>query len=112
MSEAMKKCVVICGLLVLAGCASKVARWEDAGTLVSVRPADQPPRAPGRIGTALGENELGRTRVETTEGVYVVSGKINVAQVGDSVKLGFAKAESPDEPTHLAVGGQQYQISQ
>jgi hypothetical protein len=91
MSEAMKKCVVICGLLVLAGCASKVA--------------------PGRIGTALGENEMGRTRVETTEGVYVVSGKINVAQVGDSVKLGFAKEESHDELTHLAVGGQQYQIS-
>ena len=107
----MKKFVVICGLLVLAGCASKIARWEDAGTLVSIRPADQPTRAPGRVGTALGENEMGRTRVETTEGVYVVSGKINVAQVGDSVKLGYAKTKNPDEPTHLAVGGQQYQIS-
>jgi hypothetical protein len=107
----MKKCVVICGLLVLAGCASKIARWEDAGTLVSVRPADQPTRTPGRVGTALAENEMGRTRVETTEGVYVVSGKINVAQVGDPVKLGYAKTDSPDDPTHLAIGGQQYQIS-
>jgi len=66
----MKKCILIVGLLVAAGCASKVARWENAGTLVSVRPAEGSTRASGRMGTALGEAELGRTRVETTEGVY------------------------------------------
>ena len=37
----MKKCILIVGLLVVAGCASKVAKWENAGTLVSVRPADR-----------------------------------------------------------------------
>ena len=111
----MKKCILIVGLLVIAGCSSEVARWEDAGTLVSVRPADESTRPPGRRGTALGETEMGRTRVETTEGVYIVHGKISVAQTGMPVKVGYDKKDSSDElqdtPSYLSFGSQQHQIA-
>ncbi len=107
----MKKCILIVGLLVVAGCASKVAKWENAGTLVSVRPAEGPTRSPGRLGTVLGEDELGRTRVETTEGVYIVLDKISSAQTGMSVKVGYDKKDSSDEPSYLSLGGRQYQIA-
>ncbi|MHC4203785.1 MAG: hypothetical protein ACYSTT_03990 [Planctomycetota bacterium] len=111
----MKKCILICGLLLVAGCSSEVAIWEDAGTLVSVSPADEPTRSPGRAGTALGEQEIGRTRVETTEGVYIVHGKISVAQTGEPVKLGYEKKESSDEiqdaPSYLFFGSQKYAIA-
>ena len=110
----MRKCILVVALLVVAGCSSGVARWESAGTLVSVRPAAEPTRAPGRAGTALGDNQMGRTRVETTEGVYIVHGKISVAQVGDVVTVGYAKkdssAEQQDEPVCLAFGGQRHEI--
>ena len=111
----MKKCILIAGLLVVAGCATKVARWENAGTLVSVRPAEGLTRSPGRLGTALGEGELGRTRVETTEGVYIVHDKISVAQTGMPVKVGYGKKDSSveleDEPSYLSLGSRQYQIA-
>jgi len=111
----MKKCILIVGLLVLAGCSSEVARWENAGTLVSVRPAEELNRSSGRLGTALGENEMGRTRVETTEGVYIVHGKISVAQTGIPVKVGYDKkdssGESQDMPSYLSLGGRQHQIA-
>ena len=107
----MKKCILVVGLLVVAGCASEVAKWESAGTLVSVRPADVPTRSPGRLGKALGEGELGRTRIETTEGVYIVHDKISVAQIGMPVKVGYGKKDSSDEPSYLFLGGQQYQIA-
>ena len=111
----MKKCILIVGLLVVAGCSSEVARWENAGTLVSVRPAEEPTRSSGRLGTALGENEMGRTRVETTEGVYIVHGKISVAQTGIPVKVGYDKkdssGESQDMPSYLSLGGRQHQIA-
>ena len=106
----MKKCILIVGLLVVAGCASKVAKWEDTGTLVSVRPAEGSTRASGRMGTALGESELGRTRVETTEGVYIVLDKVSSAQTGTPVKVGYDEKDSPDEPSYLSLGGQQYRI--
>ena len=110
----MKKCTLLIGLMIVAGCSSKVARWENAGTLVSVRPAEEPSRAPGRLGTVLGENEMGRTRVETTEGVYIIDGKINVAQIGVLVKVGYGKKDSSGEfqnmPSYLSLGGRQYQI--
>ena len=32
----MKKCILILGFMVVAGCSSEVAKWENAGTLVSV----------------------------------------------------------------------------
>ena len=107
----MKKCILIVGLLVVAGCASKVAKWESAGTLVSVRPAEGTSRASGRLGTALGEAELGRTRVETTEGVYIVLDKVSSAQIDMPVKVGYDEKDSSDEPSYLSLGGQQYRIA-
>ena len=110
----MKKCILIVGLLVVAGCSSEVARWENAGTLVSVSPAEESTRPSGRLGTALGETEMGRTRVETTEGVYIVHSKISVAQTGMPVKVGYDKKDSSDElqdtPSYLSFGGQQHRI--
>lgn len=112
----MKKCILIVGLLVVAGCSSEVAKWEDAGTLVSVRPAEKPTRSPGLLGEALGEKEIGRTRVETTEGVYIVHGKISFAQTGVPVKLGYNKKDSSDElqdtPSILSFDGQEHRIAQ
>ena len=111
----MKKCILIVGLLIVAGCSSEVAKWENAGTLVSVRPAEEPTRSSGRLGTALGETEMGRTRVETTKGVYVVHGKISVANTGMPVKLGYDKKDSSEEfqdtPSYLSFGSQRYMIS-
>jgi len=111
----MKKCILLIGLMIVAGCSSEVARWENAGTLVSVRPAEELNRPPGRLGTALGENEMGRTRIETTEGVYIVHGKIGVAQTGMPVKVGYDKngssGESQDMPSYLSFGGRQHQIA-
>jgi hypothetical protein len=107
----MKKCILVVGLIIVAGCASKVARWESAGTLVSVRPAEGLTRSPGRLGTALGEGELGRTRVETTKGVYIVLDKVGSAQTGMPVKVGYDKKDSSDEPSYLSLGGRQYPIA-
>ena len=107
----MKKCILVIGLIIVAGCTSKVAKWENAGTLVSVRPAEGTSRASGRMGTALGETELGRTRVETTEGVYIVLDKVSSAQTGMPVKVGYDKKDSSDEPSHLSLAGRQYQIA-
>ena len=111
----MKKCILIFVLLGIAGCASKVAKWEDAGTLVSVRPAEETARPTGRMGTALGEREMGLTRVETTKGVYVVHGKISFAQMGMPVKLGYEKKDSSNElqdtPSYLSFGGQEHRIA-
>jgi hypothetical protein len=111
----MKKCILIFGLLLIAGCSSEIAKWEDAGTLVSVRPAEESARPPGRLGTALGEKEIGLTRVETTEGVYIVHGKISFAQTGVPVKLGYEKKDSSDKlqdmPSCLSFGGQEHRIA-
>jgi hypothetical protein len=111
----MKKCILLIGLMIVAGCSSEVARWENAGTLVSIRPAEESTRRPGRLGTALGEEELGLTRVETTEGVYIIHGKISVAQTGMPVKVGYDKkdssGESQDMPSYLSIGGREHQIA-
>jgi hypothetical protein len=111
----MKKCILLIGLMIVAGCSSEVARWDNAGTLVSVRPADETTRRPGRLGTALGEEELGLTRVETTKGIYIVHGKISVAQTGMPVKLGYDNKDSSDElqetSSYLSLGGHKYQIA-
>jgi hypothetical protein len=67
------------------------------------------------LGTALGDNEMGLTRVETTEGVYIVHGKISVAQTGMPVKLGYDKEDSSEElqdtPSYLSFGSQQLKIA-
>ena len=108
----MKKYVLIVGLMVIAGCSSGVAKWENAGTLVSVRPADAATRSAGRLGSVLGDTEMGLTRVETTEGVYIVHGKIGVAQIGIPVRVGYSSSdENRGTPSHLALGGQKYEIA-
>jgi hypothetical protein len=111
----MKKCVLILGILALTGCASKATRWEDAGTLVSVSPWEEPSRPSGRRGTILGDTQWGRSRVETTEGVYVVSSKVSVSQPGTPVRVGYVKKDSSDEyrqaPSYIAFAGQQYEIA-
>jgi hypothetical protein len=111
----MKKCILLIGLLIVAGCSSKVAKWENAGTLVNVSPAEESTRPPGQSGTVLGDEEIGLTRVETTKGVYVVHGKISVANTGMPVKLGYEKKESSDElqdtPSYLSFGSQKYAIA-
>jgi len=110
----MKKRILFIGLLIIAGCSSEVARWEDAGTLVSVGPAEEPTRPSGRLGTVLGENEWGQTRVETTKGTYIVDEKISVSQVGMPVKIGYGKQGSSDNnldrPSYLSFGGKRYRI--
>jgi hypothetical protein len=111
----MKKCVLLVGLLIVAGCSSQVARWDDAGTLVNVSPAEESTRTPGRMERPLAESEMGLTRVETTKGVYIVHGKISVANTGMPVKLGYEKKGSSDElqdtPSYLSFGGQKYSIA-
>jgi len=63
----------------------------------------------------LGEHESGRTRLETTEGTYIVHGKISVSQTGTPVKVGYAKKGSPDDyqdtPPYLSFGDQQHRIA-
>jgi len=108
----MKRCIIVFGLMVVAGCSGEVSRWEDAGTLLSVRPAEEPTRSPGRLGSALGETELGRTRIETTKGTYIVHGKIGVANTGEPVRLGYSPShDKGNTPSHLAFGGQKYEIA-
>jgi hypothetical protein len=118
----MRKCVhckvffgLLVGLLIVAGCSSQVAKWDDAGTLVSVSPAKELTRTPGMTDKPLAESEMGLTRVETTKGVYIVHGKISVANTGMPVKLGYEKKESSDDlqeqPSYLSFGGQKYMIA-
>jgi len=107
----MKKCILVIGLLIVAGCSSEVARRENVGTLVSVSPAMESSRPSGRMGTALGENEWGRTRVETTEGTYIIAEKISVSQTGIPVKVGYDKKDSQGKPSYLSISGRQYKIA-
>jgi len=99
--------------MIVAGCSSEVAKWENAGTLVSVRPADESTRRPGRLGSAiLGETKLSSTRVETTEGVYIISDKIGIVETGISVSVGYDSSdEYRDTPSYLSFGGKRYEIA-
>ncbi len=110
----MKKCILILGILALVGCASKTTKWENVGTLVSVSPLGEPSRPSGRLGSIAGEMQWGRSRVETTEGVYIVADKVSVSQPGILVRVGYIKKESSDEyretPSYIALGDQQYEI--
>ena len=111
----MKKCILIIAMLALAGCTGKATKWENAGTLVSVSPWGEPVRPSGRLGAAVGETDWGRSNVETTEGSYVVVGKVNVVQAGVPVRAGYVQKESADElreePSYLAFGGREYEIA-
>ena len=111
----MKKCILIIAMLALVGCAGEVTRWESAGTLVSASPWGKPVRSSGRLGAAVGGTEWGRSNVETTEGSYVIVGKISVVEPGIPVSVGYVKKDSSDEhretPSYLAFGGQEYEIA-
>jgi hypothetical protein len=114
----MNKCFLIVGFMVAAGCSNEAAvksepvKWVSVGTLVSVGPDMESTRRPGRLGSAvLGETKLSRTRVETTEGVYIVSEKIGLAETGIAVSVGYESSDKyPDSPSYLAFGGERYKI--
>ncbi len=91
---------------------SESIKWVIVGTLVSVGPDMESTPRPSRLGSAmLGETKLNRTRVETTEGVYVVSGKIGLVETGIPVSIGYdASDEYSDTPSYLSFGGKRYEI--
>ena len=114
----MNKYFLIIGFIVIAGCSNEslvkkgTVKWANVGTLVSVAPDMESTRRPGRLGSAmLGETKLSRTRVETTEGVYVISGKIGLVETGIPVSIGYDASDGyPDAPSYLAFGGKRYEI--
>lgn len=91
---------------------SEPIKWVNAGTLVRVSPDIESTRRPGRLGSAvLGETKLNRTRVETTEGVYIVSDKIGIVEVGIPVSVGYdSSGKYSDTPLYLSFGGKRYEI--
>ena len=92
---------------------SEPVKWVSVGTLVSVGPDMESTRHPGRLRSAvLGETTFTRTRVETTEGVYVVSGKIGIAETGIPVSVGYDSSdEESDKPSYLTLRGERYKIA-
>ena len=91
---------------------SEPIKWVNVGTLVSVGPDMESTRRPSRLGSAvLGETKLNRTRVETTEGVYIISGKIGLVETGIPVSIGYDASDGyPDAPSYLAFGDERYEI--
>ncbi len=87
-------------------------KWVSVGTLVSVGPATESTQHPGRLkSTILGETKFSRTRVETTEGIYIVGEKIGLVEKGVAVSVGYdASGGSPEAPSYLAFGGKRYKI--
>ena len=96
-------------------------RWINAGTLVSVGPAMEATYPPGQLASThrtgnletqiFGDTKLTRTRVETTEGVYLVGDKIAVVETGISVIVGYdSSGKYPDRPSYLVVRDKQYEI--
>ncbi len=86
----------------------RTVKWISIGTLVSVGPDTESTRRPGRLESAvLGETKFSRTRVETTEGVYIVSGKIGLVETGIPVSVGY---DASGTPSYLAFGGKRYKI--
>jgi hypothetical protein len=116
----MNKCILIIGLLVVAGCSREAAKsggvkWVSAGTLVSVGPDVVSTRSPDRLQEAMiGETKFNRTRIETTEGVYIVHGKIGTVHEGVAVTVGYDKTSASEElrdvPLYLSFGGKRYEI--
>jgi hypothetical protein len=113
----MNKCFLIVGFMLVAGCSNQAVKsehvkWVSVGTLVSVGPAMESTSHPGRLSSAiLGETKLSRTRVETTEGVYIVSDKIGITETGIPVSVGYDPPDKyPDTPSYLAFGSRRYEI--
>ncbi|MHC4617847.1 MAG: hypothetical protein ACYTEQ_08855 [Planctomycetota bacterium] len=91
---------------------SEPIKWVSVGTLVSVGPDTEPTRHPDQLRSAiLGETKFSRTRVETTEGVYIVGDKIGLVETGIPVSVGYDPSdEYPNTPSYLAFGGKRYKI--
>ena len=114
----MGKSLLIVGILVAAGCSNEAAiksesvKWVSAGTLVSASPDTESTPHPGRLKTAvLGETTFNRTRVETTEGVYIISDKIGIVETGVPVSVGYeSSGKYPDSPSYLTIRGERYKI--
>ncbi len=96
-------------------------KWVSAGTLVSVGPAIEATYPPGQLASThrsgnletqiFGDTKLTRTRVETTEGVYLVGDKIAIVETGTPVSLGYESPDKyPDRPSYLVVRGKQYEV--
>ena len=87
-------------------------RWIRAGILVSVAPDTQSTPHPSRLKSAvLGDTQLSRTRVETTEGVYIVHDKVRIVETGAPVSVGYDSDDKyPDTPSLLAIGDTHYLI--
>ena len=92
---------------------SEPVKWVSFGTLISVAPSMESTRRPSRLGSAvLGETTFNRTRVETTKGVYIVSDKIGIVEMGTPVSAGYDSSdEYSDTPLYLSFGGKRYEIA-
>ena len=96
-------------------------KWVSAGTLVSVGPALVATYPPGQLASThrsgnletqiFGDTKLSRTRVVTTEGVYLVGDKIAIVETGVPVTVGYdLSGKHPDRPSYLVVRDRQYEI--
>ena len=87
-------------------------RWVRVGTLISVAPDTESTPHPSQLKSAiLGDTQLSRTRVETTEGIYTVRDKIGMIEAGSPVSVGYdSDDEYPDTPSLLIIGDDQYEI--
>ena len=126
--DEMKK--MMCGIVIVAfsflGCGPDTAdqrqepgatrggsiRWVRVGTLISVAPDTESTPHPSQLKSAiLGDTQLSRTRVETTEGIYTVRDKISMIEVGSPVSVGYGPLDKyPDAPSLLTIGDDQYEI--
>ena len=120
----MKK--MMCGIVMVAfsflGCgpgtsdqrqkAGGSIRWVRVGTLISVAPDTESTPHPSQLKSAiLGDTQLSRTRVETTEGIYTVRDKISMIEVGSPISVGYGPSDKyPDTPSLLTIGNDQYEI--
>ncbi len=104
-------CTAVPEKLKLPG-ASEPVKWVSVGTLVSVRPAMESTRRSDPLESAIfGETKFSRTRVETTEGVYIVGDKIGLVETGVPVSVGYDTSdEYPETPSYLDLGGERYKI--
>ena len=96
-------------------------RWVSVGTLLSVGPALKATYPPGQLASThrsgnletqiFGDTKLSRTRVETTEGVYLVGDKIAIVEKGVPVIVGYDSSDKyPGRPSYLVVRDKQYEI--
>jgi hypothetical protein len=93
---------------------SEHIKWVKAGTLVSIGPDLEPTERTRRIESViLSDNTFSRTRVETTEGIYIIGDKVDLVEIGAPVSVGHIESdEQSNKPSHLSIGGKQYRIVQ